>query len=30
MRMICISTEENSIPFYGGGYVAEFTGFKAF
>jgi hypothetical protein len=30
MRMKCVSTEENSIPVYGAGYVAEFTGFKAF
>ena len=30
MRMSCVSTEEKTIPFYGAGYVAEFTGFKAF
>lgn len=30
MRMKCVSTEKNSIPIYGGGYEAEFTGFKAF
>ena len=30
MRLKCVSTEENSIPVYGAGYVAEFTGFKAF
>jgi hypothetical protein len=30
MRLKCVSTEENDIPVYGGGYVAEFTGFKAF
>ena len=29
MRMKCVSTEEN-IPVYGGGYIAEFTGLKAF
>jgi hypothetical protein len=23
--MKCVSTEENSIPVYGAGYVAEFT-----
>jgi len=28
--MKCVSTEENNIPVYGAGYVAEFTGFKAF
>jgi len=30
MRMKCVSTEENGIPIYGAGYIAEFTGFKAF
>jgi hypothetical protein len=30
MRLTCVSTEEKSIPVYGGGYVAEFTGLKAF
>jgi hypothetical protein len=30
MVLTCVSTEEKSIPVYGGGYVAEFTGFKAF
>ena len=30
MRMKCVSTEESSIPIYGAGYEAEFTGFKAF
>jgi hypothetical protein len=30
MRMKCVSTEENGLPVYGAGYVAEFTGFKAF
>jgi hypothetical protein len=30
MMLTCVSTEEKSIPVYGGGYVAEFIGFKAF
>ncbi len=30
MRMTCASTEEKHIPVYGAGYVAEFSGFKAF
>jgi len=30
MRMKCVSSEENSIPVYGAGYEAEFTGFKSF
>jgi hypothetical protein len=30
MRITNISAEEKSIPVYGGGYVAEFIGFKAF
>ena len=30
MRMKYVSTKVNSIPFYGAGYEAEFTGFKAF
>jgi hypothetical protein len=30
MRLKCVSTEENNIRGYGAGYVAEFTGFKAF
>jgi hypothetical protein len=30
MKMTCVSTEEKNIPVYGAGYVAEFTGFKAF
>ena len=29
MRMKCVSTDENSLPIYGAGYEAEFTGFKA-
>jgi len=28
--MSCVSTEEKNIPVYGAGYIAEFTGFKAF
>jgi len=30
MRMSCVSTGEKNIPVYGAGYVAKFTGFKAF
>jgi hypothetical protein len=30
MRLKCVSTKESSIPVYGAGYEAEFTGFKAF
>ena len=30
LRLSCVSTEKNSVPVYGGGYTAEFTGFKAF
>lgn len=30
MQMTCVTTEEKNIPVYGAGYVAEFTGFKAF
>jgi hypothetical protein len=30
LRLSCISTEENNIPFYGGKYIAEFTGLKKF
>jgi hypothetical protein len=30
MRMTCVTTEEKSIPVYSAGYIAEFTGFKAF
>jgi hypothetical protein len=30
LRLSCVSTEENSIPFYGGKYIAEFTGLKKF
>jgi hypothetical protein len=30
IRSKCVSTEKNVIPVYGAGYVAEFTGFKAF
>jgi hypothetical protein len=29
IRLKCVSTEENGIPVYGAGFVAEFTGFKA-
>jgi hypothetical protein len=30
IRLSCVSTDEKSVPVYGAGYVAEFTGFKAF
>jgi hypothetical protein len=30
IRLSCISTKENSIPVYGGEYIAEFTRLKAF
>lgn len=30
LRLSCVSTKENSIPFCGGGYIAEFTGLKPF
>jgi hypothetical protein len=30
MRMTWVTTEEKSVPIYGAGYIAEFTGFKAF
>ena len=30
IRLTCVSTEEKSIPVYGAGYIAEFTGFKSF
>lgn len=30
MRLKCVTKENNNIPVFGAGYVAEFTGFKAF
>lgn len=30
IRMSWVSTEENNIPIYGTGYIAEFTGLKVF
>lgn len=30
MRMTCVTSDEKYIPVYGAGYIAEFTGFKAF
>jgi hypothetical protein len=30
MKLTCVSTEEMSVPVYGAGYNAEFTGFRAF
>jgi hypothetical protein len=30
IRLSCVSNQERKIPVYGAGYVAEFSGFKAF
>jgi len=30
IRLTCVYTEEKCVPVYGAGYIAEYTGFKAF
>jgi len=30
IRLSCVSTDEKSVPVHGAGYIAKFTGFKAF